>query len=148
MTSLWCLIWENNFFPTSNQFFERNSMLVMIAKMAEGIFPSVNRIIINVNVKRILFSLVECSLMILIFRLIFFDVFVIKIGGFFFLEIVPNLSISSSLMVGLNCMKKWFLFKILDFWGNDSTSLWLLGHISKCYFSKIFSYFVIGNFAL
>ena len=81
---------------------ERNSTLVMIAKMAEGIFPSVNRIIINVNVRRILFSLVECSLMILILRLIFFDVFVIKIGGFFFLEIVPNLSISSSLMVGLN----------------------------------------------
>ena len=41
----------------------------MIAKMAEGIFPSVNRIIINVSVKRILFSLVECSLMILILLL-------------------------------------------------------------------------------
>ena len=71
----------------------------MIAKMAVGILPSVKDIIINVNVKRILFSLVECSLIILILLLIFFDVFVIKIAGFFFLEIVPNLSISSSLMV-------------------------------------------------
>ena len=60
----------------------------MIEKMAEGIFPSVNRIIINVNVKMILFSLVECSLILLILLFIFFDVFVIKIGGFFFPETI------------------------------------------------------------
>ena len=87
---------------TSNQFLERKSALVMIEKMAEGIFPSVNRIIINVNVKMVLFSLVECSLSLLILLLILFDVFVMKMGGFFFLETVPNLSMSSSLMVGLN----------------------------------------------
>ena len=71
----------------------------MIEKMAEGIFPSVNRIIINVNVKMILFSLVECSLILLILLFIFFDVFVIKIGGFFFPETVSNLLVSSSCMV-------------------------------------------------
>ena len=93
------LISSTCFYFTSNQFSARKSTLVMIEKIAEGIFPSVNRIIIKVNVKMILFSFVECSLILLMLLFIFSDVFVMKIGGFFFPETVSNLLISSSWMV-------------------------------------------------
>ena len=100
-----CHVWSRNISClTTNQSFERNSGLVMMAKIADGIFPSVNMIIINVNVKMILFSLAECFLSLFILLLIFWEVFVIKIGVFFFLDLAtPFLysAISSSFIVDL-----------------------------------------------
>ena len=78
----------------------------MMAKIAEGIFPRVNIIIINVNVKMILLSFAECSLSLIILLLIFWEVFVKNIGGFFILDFAnPFLGGSSALMldVDLKC---------------------------------------------
>ena len=71
-----------------------------MAKIAEGIFPRVNIIIINVNVKMILLSFAECSLSLIILLLIFWEVFVKNIGGFFILDLSnPFLGVSSALML-------------------------------------------------
>ena len=99
---------------TTNQSFERNSGLVMMAKIAEGIFPSVNMTIIKVNVKMMLFSLAECFLSLFILLLIFWEVFVTKIGGFFFLDLATpfvSSAISSSFIVDLNTSNIIFLFQ-------------------------------------